>query len=240
MPIQCLYMHLSICRKHGAQHSMRVSRSCQRKCDTCCCGRWQEVSAHNSAPRIAMAVYQLLQPVLVVLSILLLSLAVVRCLVPLGQHLGHPFNELGRRAQALNSLRKAVDKVLSESFKVEVASEAHTVPASTPPSWADLERSGVLRELQSTQHIWQAAKDPEAFLQRATAGSRTLLLRACAARACSLAPPTKALQASQHLAEADLKLQAILATTFQVLVACVFWMACAGRPSGFPDRGLRQ
>ncbi|CAE7805594.1 unnamed protein product [Symbiodinium sp. CCMP2592] len=149
----------------------------------------QEVSAHSAAPRIAMAVYQLVLPMLVMLTVLLLSLAVVHVLVPLGQHLGHPFNKLERRAKALNSLRKALNQVLN------VASEAPTL-------WADLERSGVLRQLQ-TQQIQQAAQDPDFFLRRAAAGSRLLLLRACTARACSLASP-KALQAKQHLPQVDL------------------------------------
>ena len=140
------------------------------------------------------------------LAVLLLSFVAVHVLAPLGQHFGHPFNEAGRRqrrrAKALQSLRDTVEQLLGESLALRAAADMAST-ASAPFSSADLELDALAEKLRTDQ-IEQAAEDTDAFLRRAAAGSRVLLLRACAARAAQLAPHSEAQLANQRLAQAGL------------------------------------
>ena len=134
-------------------------------------GLWQD------APRAAVGVYHLSLPVLVMIGILLLSFVVVRVVVPVGQRFGFSFNELGR---SRNQLRKVIDPMLKEMFHKPVA-QVTEAPSADVFSWTDFERLGALDNLTTAQ-LQQAAEKPDGFLRKAAAGSRELLLSACAAR----------------------------------------------------------
>ena len=150
------------------------------------------LSSQSTGPSIAVGVYYLILPVLVILGILLLALLVVHVLVPLGKRLGIAFNDAGRRhlkkAKAMRSLREAVDQMLGEAFPnmSDIPAVAPTSKAPVTFSWVDLERSGALH-FHSEAQVQQAAEDLDAFLCRAVAASRELLVRACAARAARAA-----------------------------------------------------
>ena len=59
----------------------------------------QEFSQNPAAPRIALGIYYLSLPLLVMLGSVLLSWAAVRLLVPLANRIGFSFSEAGRRRQ---------------------------------------------------------------------------------------------------------------------------------------------
>ena len=150
-------------------------------------GLWQD------APRAAVGVYHLSLPVLVMIGILLLSFVVARVVVPVGQRFGFSFNELGR---SRNQLRKVIDPMLKEMF-----APVTEAPSADVFSWTDLECLGALRDLTTAQ-LQQAAEKPDGFLRRAAAGSRELLLSACAARTAQLHPQAEAQQVYRELAQA--------------------------------------
>ncbi|CAE7449912.1 UVR8 [Symbiodinium sp. CCMP2592] len=160
----------------------------------------------GDAPRVAIGVYHLSLPVLVIIGILLLSFLVVHVAVPVGQRFGFSFNEFGR---SLKQLRKVIDPMLKEIWCKPVASMTEapsTLALGTPDafSWADLERLGILGNLTTAQ-LQQAAENPDSFLRAAAAGSRELLLSACAARTAQLHPQAEAQQVYQELAQAHLR-----------------------------------
>ncbi|CAE6963215.1 unnamed protein product [Symbiodinium sp. CCMP2592] len=171
----------------------------------------QEFSSQSTAPSLAVGVYYLILPLLVILGIVLLSLLVVHGLVPSGQRLGFAFNEAGRRhrrkAKAMQSLREAMDQMLGEAFPKTSGLPA-VAPTSNAPtvtfSWVDLERSGALH-FHTVAQVQLAAEDLDAFLCHAVIGSRELLLRACAARAAQLRPQAEAQKVHEELAQVDLR-----------------------------------
>ncbi|CAE7203790.1 rngB, partial [Symbiodinium sp. CCMP2456] len=165
----------------------------------------KEFSSQSTAPSLAVGVYYLILPLLVILGIVLLSLLVVHGLVPSGKRLGFAFNEVARRqqkqAKAMKSLREAMDQMLSETFPRTSGLPAVAPTSNTPVtfSWVDLERSGALH-FHTVAQVQLAADDLDTFLCNTVAGSRELLLRACAARA--QAEPQ---QVHEELAQADLR-----------------------------------
>ncbi|CAE7462525.1 scube2, partial [Symbiodinium sp. CCMP2592] len=184
----------------------------------------QEFSSQSTAPSLAVGVYYLILPLLVILGIVLLSLLVVHLLVPSGQRLGFAFNEAGRRhrrkAKAMQSLREAMDQVLGEAFP-KTSDIPAVAPTSTAPavtfSWVDLERSGALH-FDTVAQVQRAAEDLDAFLCNTFVGSRELLLRACAARAAQLRPQAEAQKVHEELAQdvplAQADLRPFLTTDF--------------------------
>ncbi|CAE7752501.1 UVR8 [Symbiodinium sp. CCMP2456] len=162
----------------------------------------------QDAPRAAVGVYHLALPVLVMIGIILLSFVMVHVVVPVGQRFGFSFNELGR---SLNQLRKVIDPMLKEMLHKPVTpvTEAPSALALGTDvfSWTDLERFGALQNLTTAQLLAQAAENPDgSFLRTAAAGSRELLLRACAARTAQLHPQAEAeaQEVYQELAQVDL------------------------------------
>ncbi|CAE7688638.1 unnamed protein product [Symbiodinium sp. CCMP2592] len=162
----------------------------------------QELAPDSTAPRIAFGVYHLALPLLVMIGILLLSFVVVHVVVPLGQRFGFSFNESGR---SMNHLRKIIDPMLKEILRKPVAEASITTSRTSDAfAWADLERAGTLGNLTTAQ-LQQAAENPDGFLRTAAAGSRELLVSACAARAAQLHPQAEAQELYQELAKADLR-----------------------------------
>ena len=160
----------------------------------------QELAPDSTAPRVAIGVYHLALPVLVMIGILLLSFVVVHVVVPLGQRFGFSFNESER---SMNQLRKVIGPMLKDILGKPVAPVAEAPITSTPDAFslADLERLGTLANL-STAQLQQAAENPDGFLRRAAAGSRELLLSACAARAAQLHPQAETQHVYRELAQA--------------------------------------
>ncbi|CAE7688623.1 rngB [Symbiodinium sp. CCMP2592] len=162
----------------------------------------QELAPDSTAPRIAFGVYHLALPLLVMIGILLLSFLVVHVVVPLGERFGFSFNESGR---SMNHLCKIIDPMLKEILRKPVAEASITTSRTSDAfSWADLERTGTLGNLTTAQ-LQQAAENPDGFLRTAAAGSRELLVSACAARAAQLHPQAEAQELYQELAKADLR-----------------------------------
>ena len=142
----------------------------------------QEVSENPAAPRIALGIYYLSLPLLVMLGSVLLSWAAVRLLVPLANRIGFSFNEAGRRrhkrAKALEELLRAIQPEL-RSAQVDL-------------SWEEIEASKAL--LIPVAELESAAAEPGAFLRRAVADSPSLLLSACKLRARATGADLKAAQ----------------------------------------------
>ena len=134
------------------------------------------------------------------IGVLLLSFVVAHVVVPLGQRFGFSFNESGR---SMNQLKKVIDPMLKEIWGKPVAPMTEAPITSSPDafSWADLERLGTLGNLTTAQ-LQQAAENPDGFLRTAAAGSRELLLSACAARAAQLHPQAEAQEVYQELTQA--------------------------------------
>lgn len=140
----------------------------------------QEFSQNPAAPRIALGIYYLSLPLLVMLGSVLLSWAAVRLLVPLANRIGFSFSEAGRRRQKRT---KALEQLLQA-----IQPELHH--AQVDLSWEDLEDSGAL--LVPLAELEIAAAEPGAFLRRAVVDSPSLLLRACTLRARATGAELKA------------------------------------------------
>ena len=146
----------------------------------------QEFSQNPAAPRIALGIYYLSLPLLVMLGSVLLSWAAVRLLVPLANRIGFSFSEAGRRRQKRT---KALEQLLQA-----IQPELHH--AQVDLSWEDLEDSGAL--LVPLAELEIAAAEPGAFLRRAVVDSPSLLLRACTLRARATGAELKAALRIHH------------------------------------------